>query len=246
MRVSLLVVAPLLLATVALPRDLYIESVRQWRADRETRLRAGTGWLTVAGLFWLKKGTETIGSAASSDIRLPAHSAPARLGQIEFHDGQATLHYADRSKGSVQLASDNSGNPTKIALGALTFWVIQRGNRYGLRLLDRESEIRKSFTGCKWYPVDPEYRIVARFVSDPKRIRIPSIIGVTNEEESPGYVEFERDGETIRAAAHRQRGVTKLHLPGWHERQIHLRRGSVSGYRGPNGREGRAGLQPGL
>jgi uncharacterized protein (DUF1684 family) len=187
-----------LLVAIALSADSYGDSVEQWRQNRETRLRSDSGWLTVAGLFWLKEGNQTIGSDASSNIQLPAHSAPGHLGEIEFRQGQATLHYEDHSKGSVALAPDSSGSPTRIEFGEITFWVIQRGERYGIRLQDRQSEIRKSFTGCKWYPVNADFRITARFVPDPKKIRIPSIIGVTNEEESPGYVEFERNGETIR------------------------------------------------
>jgi hypothetical protein len=190
-------VAGLLLATAGWA-DSYTESVERWRAERQASLQSDTGWLTIVGLTWLKEGKQTIGSDPASKIQLPAHSAPAHLGVIELRDGRSTLHYADSSKGSVVLEPDSAGSPTKIELGALTFWVIQRGDRFGIRLRDRESELRKEFTGCKWYPVKPEFRIEARFVADPKTIRIPSVIGITDDAESPGYVEFELAGQTVR------------------------------------------------
>ncbi len=176
----------------------YVSSVLKWRQDREARLKSDTGWPTIAGLFWLREGSQTIGSDAANRIVLPAHSAPARLGVIEFHDGKALLQYADRGKGSVVLQPDSSGAPTRIRVGALTFWVIQRGNRYGLRLRDTKSRFRKEFTGCEWYPVKPAYHITARFVPDPRQISVPSVIGVTTTEHSPGYVEFELNGKTLR------------------------------------------------
>ena len=49
-----------------------------WREGRLKRLRSDEGWLTVAGLFWLKPGANAFGSAADNPVRLPAHSAPAR------------------------------------------------------------------------------------------------------------------------------------------------------------------------
>ena len=187
-----------LLVGASLAADTYTASVERWRAGREARLRSDAGWLTVSGLFWLKEGGQTIGSDSSNKIQLPAHSSPARLGVIEFHDGQAALRYEDRAKGRIELKPDSTPEPTRIQLGDLTFWVIQRGDRYGIRLRDRQSSMRKEFTGCKWYPVKADHRVAARFVPEQTTMRIPSIIGVTNEESSPGYVEFEMAGETIR------------------------------------------------
>ena len=37
---------------VAAADEAYRAEVRKWRAERETRLKADGGWLSVAGLFW--------------------------------------------------------------------------------------------------------------------------------------------------------------------------------------------------
>ena len=60
--------------------------IETWRHDREARLRAPDGWLTLVGLAWLHQGKNRLGSAAGADVRLPA-SAPARAGTLDV-DGE--------------------------------------------------------------------------------------------------------------------------------------------------------------
>ena len=188
-----------LTALAALPEtpSAYTAAVWKWRREREARLRSDTGWLTIAGLYWLKPGRQTIGSDPGNTIRLPG-AAPAHLGVIELRGETVVLHYATPGKASVVLQPDTSGTATRIHLGPLTFWVIQRGNRFGIRLRDQNSRFRREFTGCRWYPVEPAYRVTARFIRAPKGLEVPSVIGVTTAEESPGYFEFRLGGKTLR------------------------------------------------
>ncbi len=192
----------LLLVTgmTAAAADFYVSSIEQWRRQEEAALSSDTGWLTIAGLFWLKEGGNTIGAAASSDIVLPAHSAPPLLGVIEHHAGRTVLRYADKTRSPVQLEPDTSGSPTRVRLGALTFWVIRRGDRYGIRLRDTKSRFRREFTGRQWYLVKREYRVTARFIPfpEPRKFKVASVIGVPQEMTSPGYVEFPLRGQTVR------------------------------------------------
>ena len=39
-------------------------AIEQWQAKRLASLTSDTGWLTLAGLFWLKAGKNTFGSGA--------------------------------------------------------------------------------------------------------------------------------------------------------------------------------------
>ena len=43
---------------------------QKWRQKREAALKAEEGWLTVAGLFWLKEGPNTFGTG-KRNIVLP-------------------------------------------------------------------------------------------------------------------------------------------------------------------------------
>jgi uncharacterized protein len=198
---SIFAVAVLMLVGgAALGSGSYETEVAEWRQTREENLKSDTGWLNVAGLFWLKQGQNTVGSAESNQIVMPAHSAPPLLGVLDHRADKTVLRYADRSKGTVELISDLNGkrDPTEIVVGDLTFWLIERGERIGIRMLDRQSQFRRDFTGCKWYPVRSEYLIEAKFVAEATQVAVPSVIGVTQDLPSPGYVEFELNGERVR------------------------------------------------
>src|SRR5688572_29857359 len=93
-RTSLLLL-PFLLATLGAasaeaPPPEYKASVEEWRRGREARLKAEGGWLSVAGLFWLKEGVHRFGSAPDNELVFPA-PAPARAGTFELKGGQVTI-----------------------------------------------------------------------------------------------------------------------------------------------------------
>ncbi len=187
--------------------EAYRAEVQKWRQDRETRLKADGGWLTVAGLFWLKEGESRFGSDPANDFVLPA-GAPARAGSFLFGAGRTTVRLAPDAGATLGgkpvtagvLKSDESGPPDVLSLGPLTMQVIKRGDRYGVRLKDQNSAARKSFTGLRWYDVQEDYRIVARFTSypAPRPIKVPNILGQTEPMPSPGFATFSWAGQEIR------------------------------------------------
>jgi uncharacterized protein len=201
-----MLILPLLgLLAVTLPAD-YKAQIEKWRTDRETRLKSDTGWLTVAGLFWLQEGANSIGTSETDRIQLPK-SAPERAGSIEFHGGKSTLRLEPGVAATINgqpakiavLKSDaeTNGKPDQVAIGDLTFFVIQRGERSGIRLKDKNSEMRRNFRGLEWYPVNPDWRIVARWVRYPqaKNIEMDSMTGDKEKGEVPGYALFTIDGK---------------------------------------------------
>src|SRR5271165_1862676 len=101
---------------------------------REEALRADGGWLSVAGLFWLKEGANTIGTAANAAIRLPR--GPARASVIEYRAGKAKLHAETGAgvtvNGKVVLTADlhsdaNEAKPDRVQVGDVALFVIHRG-----------------------------------------------------------------------------------------------------------------------
>src|SRR6476469_2741179 len=69
----------------------YVKEVEKWRSDREANLKKETGWLTVAGLSWLKEGTNTVGAGDKFDVRLTDNFKQGKFGEIEFKDSKAIL-----------------------------------------------------------------------------------------------------------------------------------------------------------
>jgi uncharacterized protein (DUF1684 family) len=188
----------------------YVAEVEKWRAAREQRLKADGGWLTVSGLFWLKDGTNVVGSAEGSHVRLPA-SAPARAATIEFAPGgRATLrpepgvHIEAGGKpvaAAMDLRADTAdGGPDVLVMGPVSLQVIERGGRYGVRMKDNDAERRRSFAGLRWYPVSEAHRVTARFVphATPRTIPIANVLGQVDELASPGYAVFTIGGAEVR------------------------------------------------
>ena len=173
----------------------YRASIEQWRRHREAALTADGGWLTVTGLFWLHEGFNTFGHGSSYDVDLPAEPELKNGGMFELRGGKVTMRMDGQTR---TLAPDTSGHPYIVRLGSLTWYVIQRGDRYGIRLKDRNSQLRKEFRGLHYFPIDPSYCIHTRLVPDPQKIRIANVLGQVQDEPSPGYVSFVLHGRKLR------------------------------------------------
>jgi len=202
------VVAAILLLMREAGQADYKSSIEGWRKQREARLQADDGWLTVAGLFWLEEGPNRIGTDAAGEIVLPPGSAPGRVGVLEFHDGRATFRAekgvavtcAGKPVTTMELKPDVSGSPDVLAVADLSMFVIKRGARYAIRLRDKNASARREFRGLSWFPVDEKYRVTASFVpyEPPRPIPIPNILGEVEEMPCPGYASFRIGGRELR------------------------------------------------
>jgi uncharacterized protein (DUF1684 family) len=212
-------------AAVAGTDPSYVRDIEAWQRERLQRLTADGGWLTVAGLFWLKPGANTFGADAGNDIVLPAHSAPAQAGVFALEKGRVrveprpgvALTLAGKPVGATPLRSDASGaSPDVLSLGALTMQLIDRGGRLGVRLKDMKSPARDKFKGLHYFPIDPRYRIVATFVPNktPVSIKVPNVLGMVESMPSPGYASFTMAGapaaKPLRLDAVLEPGETQL------------------------------------
>ena len=94
----------------------YEKTLQTWRAEREAKLKADDGWLTVTGLFWLKEGANDFGSAPVNDIVLPPGGAPDKIGGAA-HRGQGFRHAdadggaGDAGKGRPALGGNRCPHP---------------------------------------------------------------------------------------------------------------------------------------
>ena len=210
---TVLVCLGALAAVSAVESDLaYRASVKKWRADREARLKADGGWLTVAGLFWLHEGDNRFGTDPHNEIVLPAGSSAAQAGVFQFHDGKASVHPAanvalmidGKRVDSAVLHADSdpafNEKTDQVTLGSLTFYIHSSGQRRAVRLLDTNSPIRKKFVGLRWFPVDPAYRIVADYVpyKTPKAVQIQNMMGDFTPDTIAGYAAFKLQGKDLR------------------------------------------------
>ena len=69
----------------------YVKAIEKWRSDEERDLKKEDGWLTLAGLFWLREGVNTVGLGPDFDVPLAGNFKGGKFGEIAFKDGVATL-----------------------------------------------------------------------------------------------------------------------------------------------------------
>lgn len=181
----------------------YAESISAWQQKRDAGLRSPDGWLTLAGLFWLEPEHEqTIGSAPEADFVLPK-SAPAQVGKLLLSTGKVTFTNlggdavsvnGSRVHAPVTLSFDDD-SPSIVRAGSVSFYIIQRGERFGVRAKDSQSALLKNFSGMKYFSINPEFRFAqAKLVPVVKKIPILNVLGETELQESPGIVEFTYKG----------------------------------------------------
>ncbi|HEX2224446.1 MAG TPA: DUF1684 domain-containing protein [Thermoanaerobaculia bacterium] len=189
----------------------YVQEVEKWRQDREAALKKEDGWFTLVGLFWLNEGENGLGSDPTNVVILPKGKAPAVAGtlvrkgdavQVRVKPGGGITHEGKPVQ-TLDLRNDSEGEPTVLELGSLSFHVIQRGKRVGIRIKDSQSPALAAFHGLDNYPVQPAWKVEARFEPYPKgkTVPIPNVLGDVDDSPAPGAVVFERGGKTYRLDA---------------------------------------------
>ena len=182
----------------------YINSINKWRQELNTNLRRENGWLALAGLFWLRKGENIIGSAPESDIRLPSR-APRRLGTFDFDGNNVTLNVEvdlpievnGVATQTALLDADQEDVPSFITFNDMRMVVVRRSKGVGIRVWDNTREQRRTFPPREWYPVREEYRIPATYTryTQMKIVKMPDILGAVQDEPIHGYVTFQFKGK---------------------------------------------------
>lgn len=184
----------------------YEYDIASWRIQHVNELAADDGWLTVAGLFWLKEGVNSVGVGNGYDVELTDNFKQGKFGEIVFSKGKATLNVVSgvvatsggKSVSTIELGSDdNNGKPTKVTVGSQTFYLIKREGRFGIRLKDTSNPPRVNFKGLKWFPVDAGLKVTADLVPYPvpKDVNVPNVLGGSFKYKSPGILKFKIRGK---------------------------------------------------
>ena len=184
-----------------------MDELTPWRAQMEAALRAEDGWLALAGLYWLPEGASTFGSGADQDLVFAVRTCPAHWGTlhragdtvlVEFARGERVQIDGDSVKGCVALRHDGGGpqTPAMVTYRSLSFHVLVRGPRVGIRLRDAASTQRQDFTGRIWYDANDAAVLTAWFEPNPAgtTIAITNVLGDTEPTPSPGRAHFEYGG----------------------------------------------------
>ena len=189
----------------------WVKDVQDERAARLQRLLKPSGWLSLVGMHWLEVGSTRVGSATDNGTRLdvgPPHLGLVkreRDGRISFtpEPGVEVTVDGQPASGTVALVTDvdaGENGPTVVGFnkGDASFIVIERGDRYALRVRDALAPTRTAFPGIAYFDLDPSFRVVARFTPHPPghTIDIVNVLSMTEAMDNPGTVTFSHGGKT--------------------------------------------------
>lgn len=205
----------------AVDASAHQNDIEKWQQTRLANLTKDDGWLTLVGLFWLKEGENKFGGDPGNPVVLPKDKAPGLAGSFWLENGRVRLTTRPGAEittdgkpvSAFDLRDDNADSgPTILKLGSLLMNVVKRGERIGVRLKDSESRTRREFKGLEYYPIDPKWRIEARFepYQPAKKIPITNVLGMTDDESSTGALAFAVDGKAYRIDPILEKGETDL------------------------------------
>jgi uncharacterized protein (DUF1684 family) len=186
----------------------WTDQLQQWRAERAANLTAPGGWLSVVALDWLKYGDNTVGTSSSDSVRLSgaggAHYAVIHVEENSLRlkapaGGFPSALRVDGHPAQEQAIVADGPNATKFTAGTLTFFVIRRGDRFGVRVKDSQAPARLGFHGLNWFPPNPQYRIEADWVPypQPKEVGVQNVIGIVTKGLVPGVAKFTIAGHDL-------------------------------------------------
>jgi uncharacterized protein (DUF1684 family) len=192
------------MAVAAQDDTAYLRQTDAWHADRILDLRSESGWLNLAGLFWLEEGRNHFGSGKGNRLVFPAGKIPEKAGYLLRKGDRVTLR-ATRGSGikvagkelrQTAVFDPEAGSAPMMSCGDLRWNVIKRGERIGIRLRDLKSPALAAFDGVERYPVDSNWRVTATLIADggARKVAITNVLGQTTEQASPGRLRFEVGG----------------------------------------------------
>jgi uncharacterized protein (DUF1684 family) len=183
-------------------QNLYEKEIATFRQIRIDSLKHENGYLNLSGLFWLKEGENTIGADPQNDFNFPAEHSDSFLGKIVLNNGVVRFKSSQANQvfSSGQAVSEmiifQDKKVVVLEHKSLRWFIIKRGEKYAIRLRDLDGEYVRNFKGITYFPLDPSWRIVAKFVpTKGKQLRITDITGRTFLEDSPGVLHFTKGGK---------------------------------------------------
>jgi len=185
----------------------YVEEIEAWQQQRLERLKSKDGWLSLAGLYWLEEGANSFGSDPSNDIVFP-EKVEVFCGSVVLDSGSVSLRVADGVAISlndslvkdVELRDDHSGNTTYLQQGDLAWYIIKRGERYGIRLRDHKHPRIDELDHIPSYPIQTGYVVEAILepFEEPRTMTVATPLeGFTESYECPGILKFRIRGEEL-------------------------------------------------
>ena len=199
-------------ADTAFVKEAYVAEILEWRAGRLSRLLAPTGYLNQTGLFWLREGRYSFGSAETNDVVFPGDGA-SNIGTFDVDESGIVMtvepgvdvRSEDQPVEQILIADDRSENPVMITHGSLAWSVVERDGKYAVRLRDFNHPFLATFGPLPYFDIDPALRVQATLhrYAEPRTANVGTVIeGLGYHPQTPGVVKFEIDGQAYELEAY--------------------------------------------
>ncbi|NJN42492.1 MAG: hypothetical protein HC811_09975, partial [Flammeovirgaceae bacterium] len=115
---------------------IYKAEIEEYHQKRVESLKGPTGWLNLAGLFWLKQGINSFGSGAANDFIFPSGKISEQAGYFLLNQDVVTLNVLEPVKilpegNSVKeaLAFHPDSTSRAFEFGSLRWFIIKRDDQ---------------------------------------------------------------------------------------------------------------------
>ena len=184
----------------------YEEFVDEWHRNRIEILQEDQGWLRLTGLYWLNEGEQMFGSGSRAPVQFPEGSIPEYAGIFELRSDTVFIQVAGnidiRNDHGHQISEDTIYTPDErmtLHYRELTWFVMKRDDKLGIRLYDDNSPHLEHFDGIERFEIDKEWRIEADFSPHEQgsTMQIENVLGQFIEWDVAGTLSFRVDGQDI-------------------------------------------------
>ena len=193
-------------STQAQKTNSYTRSINDWHKARIADLKTPNGWLNLEGLFWLHKGTNTLGKKEGSDCRYENAAFPAVLGSF-IYEGDSVL-WINSANNAIKVNGVlvNGTKPVKVfnkeeqaitmSWSHYTWTIIKREDKVGVRFRNLEAKTLTGFKGIERFTIDSSWRIKATMVAASQNVlMITNVLGQTTATKTAGKLLFTIDNK---------------------------------------------------
>jgi uncharacterized protein (DUF1684 family) len=177
----------------------YVDEIKQWDEKRLSVLKGATGWVNLAGLYWLKQGENSFGSASTNALVFKHDAFPANLGKFILDGTEVRWETAEGNEVTEKNIPFKSGvifkidPPSTVSLSYKTFrWsIIKREELIGVRFRDLANPALEALKKIDRYKPSEDWVLEAEFKpSLVPTITTTNVLGQSYQQPHPGKIIF--------------------------------------------------------
>jgi uncharacterized protein (DUF1684 family) len=185
----------------------YKKEIEEWDTKRLLDLKSATGWVNLAGLFWLNSGENRFGKDSSNNVIFNHPNFPDFLGKFIVSEKEVKwitnpenqVYIRDKKIDELVIFHvDSSSNPS-LSFSTFKWSIIKRENKIGVRFRDLNNPALSALTNIDRYRANPKWIINASLKTSMfSTIAITNVLGQTTQQASPGKLVFQLNQKTYK------------------------------------------------